>query len=73
MSISLIFPQVANEHKVNVINIIVSYVAGEQLITPMKAQPCVAHATSLPSSTLDQSAGEDNIMFLTKNLCMLSV
>ena len=30
----------------------------------MKAQSCVACATSLPSSTVDQSTGEDNsIMF----------
>ena len=36
-------------------NIIVSYVGGEQLRTSMKA-------TSLPSSTVDQSAGEDNII-----------
>ena len=28
----------------------------------MKAQSCVAHATSLPSSTVDQSTGEDNII-----------
>ena len=48
MGISLVFPQVANEHtyKVCVINIIVSYVGGEQLRTSMKA-------TSLPSSTVD--------------------
>ena len=46
----LYFPQVANEHNVHVINIIISYVAGEQLITPMKALPCVARATSLSSS-----------------------
>ena len=38
----------------------VSYVAGEQLIISMKAQSCVAHATLLPSSTVDQSTGEDN-------------
>ena len=57
--------------KVCVINIIVSYVAGEQLITSMKAQLCVARATSLPSSTVDQSTGEDNV--LNKILCMLMV
>ena len=50
----LYFPQVANEHKVCVINIIVSYVAGEQLITPMKAQPCVACATLLPLINLQE-------------------
>ena len=43
------------------------YVAGESLITPMKAQPCVARGTSLPSFTVDRSTGEGNIiMFLTK-------
>ena len=47
-----------NINKVCVINIIVGYVAGEQLITPMKAQLCVARATSLPSSTVDRSTGE---------------
>ena len=47
------------ESNVRVINIIVSYVAGEQLITSMKAQPCVARATSLPSSTVDRSTGEE--------------
>ena len=36
-------------------NIIVSYVGGEQLRTSMKA-------TSLPSSTVDRSTGEDNII-----------
>ena len=57
------FPQVANEPpKVPVVNIIVSYVAGEQLITPMKVQPCVAHVTSLPSSTVDRFTREDNII-----------
>ena len=35
--------------------IIVSYVGGEQLRTSMKA-------TSLPSSTVDRSTGEDNII-----------
>ena len=45
---------------IHVINIIVTYVAGEQLITSMKAQSCVACVTSLPSSTVDQSTGEDN-------------
>ena len=53
-------------YKVCVINIIVSYVAGEhmQLITSMKAQSCVARVTSLPSSTVDQSTREDSsIMF----------
>ena len=52
MGVSLVYPQVASEHKVCVIDIIVSYVAGEYLITPTKAQLCVAHATSLPSSTV---------------------
>ena len=33
------------------------YVAGEQLITSMKAQSCVARVTSV-----DQSTGEDNII-----------
>ena len=47
------------ESNVRVINIIVSYVAEEQLITPMKAQPCVARATLLPSSTVDRSTGEE--------------
>ena len=39
------------------------YVAGEQLqlITSMKDQSCVARVTSLPSSTVDRSTGEDNI------------
>ena len=47
LGISLIFPQITNEHyKVCVITIIVSYVGGEQLRTSMKA-------TSLPSSTVD--------------------
>ena len=61
----LYFPQVANEHikYVLLINtVIVSYVAGEQLVTSMKAQSCVARATSLPSSTVDQSTREDNII-----------
>ena len=30
------------------------------MITLMKAQSCVGRATSLPSSTVDQSTGEDN-------------
>ena len=38
------------------------YVAGEQLITSMKAQPRVVLATSLPSSTVDRSTGEDNVI-----------
>ena len=47
LGISLVFPQITNEHyKVCVITIIVSYVGGEQLRTSMKA-------TSLPSSTVD--------------------
>ena len=54
-------------HKVSVstthvINIIVSYIAGELLITPIKTQLCVARATSLPSSTVDRSTGEDTII-----------
>ena len=36
----------------------------------MKAQSCVARATSLPSSTVDRSTGEDNV--LNKILCMLT-
>ena len=32
------------------------------MITSMKAQSCVERATSLPSSTADQSTGEDNII-----------
>ena len=36
-------------------NIIVNYVGGEQLRTSMKAP-------SLPSSTVDRSTGEDNII-----------
>ena len=48
---------------------------GEQLITPIKAQPHVALATLLPSSTVDRSTGEDNVItdVLNKILCMLSV
>ena len=38
------------------------YVAVEQLIASIKAQSCVARVTSLPSSTVDQSTGEDNII-----------
>ena len=33
--------------------LLIAYVTGEQLITAMKAQSCVALATSLPSSTVD--------------------
>ena len=53
--------------------LLISYVAGKQLITPMKAQPRVALATSLPSSTVDRSTGEDNIItdVFNKILCML--
>ena len=36
----------------------------------MKDQSCVPRA---PSSTVDRSTGEDNIMFLNKILCMLTV
>ena len=53
---SLVFPQVANEHikcMCYYYNCYVSYVTGEQLIIPMKAQLCVARATSLPSSIVD--------------------
>ena len=55
--------------------LLLSYVAGEQLITPMKAQPRVALATLLPSSTVDRSTGEDNIItdVFNKILCMLPV
>ena len=42
--------------------LLIFYAAGEQLITPMKAQLCVALASSLPSSTVDRSTGEDNII-----------
>ena len=56
----LYFPQVANEHIKYVLLLLATYVAGEQLITSMKAQSCVGHVTSLPSSTIDQSTGEDN-------------
>ena len=47
--------------------LLISYVAEEQLITPMKVQSHVALATLLPSSTVDRSTGdrstgEDNIM-----------
>ena len=48
--------------------VIRSYVAREQLITSMKAQSCVARATSLPSSTVDQSTGEDNIIMFIKKI-----
>ena len=68
MGVSLVFPPkyVANEHiaKVCVITIIVSYVGGEQSRTSMKA-------TSLPSSTVDWSTGEDNISY-NVILCMLT-
>ena len=37
------------------------YVAGEKLITSIKPQSCIARPTSLPSSTVDRSTGEDNI------------
>ena len=47
------------------------YVAREQLITPIKAQPCVAFATLLPSSTVDQSTIITDIF--NKILCMLPV
>ena len=33
----------------------------------MKAQSCVERATSLPSSTVDQSTGEDNIIMFKQN------
>ena len=32
------------------------------MITSVKAQSCVGHVTSLPSSTVDRSTGEDNII-----------
>ena len=53
-------------------NIIVSYVDGEQLThdTFMKAQSCVAHATSLPSSTYRR---RQYYNVLNKILCMLTV
>ena len=51
--------------------LLISYVAGERLITPMKAQLRVALATLLPSSTVDQSTGEGNIT-INKILCMLA-
>ena len=40
--------------------LLLSYVAAEQLITPMNARPHVALTTSLPSSTVDRSTGENN-------------
>ena len=50
------------------------YVAGEQLITPMKVQPCVTRVTLLPSSTVDRSIEEDNIiMFLTNFVYVTSI
>ena len=41
----------------------------------MKAQSSVARATSLPSSTVHQSTGENNTYYnvLNKILCMLTV
>ena len=51
--------------------IIVSYVAGEQMITSMKAQSCVARATSLPSSIVDRSTILYNVLY--KILSMLTV
>ena len=55
--------------------LLLSYLAAEQLITPMKAQPRVALTTSLPSPTVDRSTGEDNIItdVLNKILCMFPV
>ena len=44
-------------------------------MTSIKSQLCVALATSLPSSTINQSTGEDNNYYnvLNKILCMLTV
>ena len=55
--------------------LLISYVAGKQLITPMKAQRRVALASSFLSSTVDRSTGEDNITtdVFNKILCMLPV
>ena len=55
-----------SNYKVCVINIIVSYVGGEQLRTSMKA-------TSLPSSTVDQLQKKTIYSVLNKILCMLIV
>ena len=67
LDVSLVFPQVANEH---CHNIIVSYVGGEQLMTSMKDQLCDIIATS----TVDQStAGRRQYYVLNKILCMLTV
>ena len=58
----LYFPQVANEH-MKYYYIIVSYVGGEQLRTSMKA-------TSLPSSIVDWSTGEDNSYYNVTNVIL---
>ena len=49
--------------------------AGKQLITSMKAQPQVALVTSFPSSNVDRSTGEDNIItdVFNKILCVTSI
>ena len=49
----LYFPQVANEYTYKVC-VIISYVGGEQLMTSMKDQSSVAHATSLPPLLLQE-------------------
>ena len=59
----LYFPQIANEH-IKYVLFLATYVAGEQLITSMKAQSHVARVTSLPSSTVDRSTREDNTIML---------
>ena len=55
--------------------LLISYVAGEQLITPMKAQSHVALATLLPLLLLIDLQKEDNILtdVFNKILCMLPV
>ena len=57
----LYFPQVANEHikYVLLIYLLAMPVGGEQLRSTMKA-------TSVPSSTVDRSTGEDNIIIFFK-------
>ena len=51
----LYFPQVANEHNIiKYVLLLGSYVGGEQLMTSMKGQSSVAHATSLPPLLLQE-------------------
>ena len=49
----LYFPQVANEH-IKYVLLLATYVGGEQLMTSMKDQSSVAHATSLPPLLLQE-------------------